>query len=63
MLECPSGVAPVSTSAANAKLQARFDLATCRECPDQNRCPVQADKHDGQFSHFQYTPTQAENQK
>ena len=63
VLECPSGVAPVSTSAASAKLQARFDLATCRECPDRNRCPVQADKHDGQFVRFQYTPTRAENQK
>ena len=67
VLECPSGVAPVSTSAANAKLQARFDLATCRECPDRNRCPVlcpvQADKHDGQFARFQYTTTRAENQK
>lgn len=50
VLECPCGVAPVSTSAANAKLQARFDLATCRECPERNRCPVQADKHDGQSS-------------
>ena len=63
VLECPRGVAPVSTSAASAKLQARFDLATCRECPDRNRCPVQADKHDGQFVRFQYTPTRAENQK
>jgi len=63
VLECPRGVAPVSTSAASAKLQARFDLATCRECPDRNRCPVQVDKHDGQFAHFQYTPTRAENQK
>jgi hypothetical protein len=24
---------------------------------------VQADKHDGQFARFQYTPTRAENQK
>lgn len=63
VLECPCGVAPVSTSAASAKLQARFDLATCRECPERNRCPVQADKHDGQFARFQYTPTRAENQK
>lgn len=62
-LECPSGIAPVSSSAANAKLQARFDLATCRECPNRNRCPVQADKHDGQFARFQYTLTRAENQK
>lgn len=35
VLECPNGVAPVSTSAATAKLQARFDLARCRECPDR----------------------------
>lgn len=63
VLECPSGVAPVSTSAANVKLQARFDLATCRECPNRNRCPEQADKHDGQFARLQYTPTRAENQK
>ena len=61
--ECPNGVAPVSTSAAEAKLQARFDLAVCTECPNRNRCPVQAEKHDGQFARFQYTPTRAKNQK
>lgn len=33
VLECPSGVAPVSTSAASAKLQARFDLATAGNAP------------------------------
>ena len=60
---CPNGVAPVSTSAAKAKLQARFDLAICRKCPNRTRCPVQADKHDGQIARFQYTPTRAKNQK
>jgi len=63
VLKCPSGIAPVSTSASAAKLQARFDLAACRVCPDRTHCPVQADKHDGQFARFQYTPTRAENQK
>ena len=60
---CPNGVAPVSTSASTAKLQARFDLAICRKCPNRTRCPVQADKHDGQIARFQYTPTRAKNQK
>jgi hypothetical protein len=63
VLACPNGVAPTSTSAASAKLQARFDLAICRECPNRNRCPVRSDKHDGKFARFQYTPTRAENQK
>jgi hypothetical protein len=63
VLKCPMGVAPVSTSAARAKLQARFDLAICRGCQNRNRCPVQADKHDSQFARFQYTPTRAQNQK
>ena len=63
VLRCPNGGAPISTSASSAKLQARFDLAICRECPDRARCPVQADKHDGQVARFQYTPTRAENQK
>ena len=63
VLKCPNGVAPVATSASTAKLQARFDLAICRECPERARCPVQAEKHDGQFARFQYTPTRAENQK
>lgn len=63
VLECPNGVAPVSTSASTAKLQARFDLATCRECPDRAGCAVQAEKHDGQFARFQYTPTRAKNRK
>jgi hypothetical protein len=63
VLKCPDGVAPVSTSAARAKLQARFDLAICKGCLNKDRCPVQADKHDGQFARFQYTPTRAQNQK
>ena len=63
VLKCPDGVAPVSTLAASANLQARFDLAICKVCQNKDRCPVQADKHDGQFARFQYTPTRAENQK
>lgn len=63
VLRCPNGIEPVSTSAATAKLQARFDLPTCRTCPDMQRCPMQTAKHDGQFARFQYTPTRAENQK
>lgn len=63
VLTCPNGIAPVSTSAARAKLQARFDLATCKECPNRGCCPVQADKQDGKFARFQYTPTRVENQK
>lgn len=30
VLQCPNGIKPVSTSAATAKLQARFDLSICR---------------------------------
>lgn len=63
VLRCPNDVEPVSTSLAKAKLQARFDLAICRTCPDKERCPVQAAKRNGQFSRFQYTPTRAANQK
>ena len=63
VLRCPNNVEPVSVSATNAKLQARFDLSICRECPDIQRCPVQAAKRDGQFSRFQYTPARAANQK
>jgi hypothetical protein len=63
VLACPNGIAPVSTSASRAKLQARFDLAICRECPDRACCPVQADRHDGQIARFQYTPARAENRK
>jgi hypothetical protein len=63
VLECPNGVVPVSTSASAAKLQARFDLAACRACPNRAHCPVQPDKHEGQYARFQYTPTRAENRK
>lgn len=63
VLECPNGIAPVSTFASAAKQQARFDLAACRTCPDRAHCPVQADKHAGQCARFQYTPTRAKNQK
>jgi hypothetical protein len=63
VLHCPNEIEPVSTSAARAKLQARFDLAICRECPVKALCPVQAHKHDGQFARFHYTPKRAENQR
>ena len=63
VLRCPNDVEPVSSSAAKAKLQARFDLSMCRKCPDIKRCPVQAAKRDGQFARFQYTPARAANQK
>lgn len=63
VLQCPNGIAPASTSIATAKLQARFELSQCRACPDMQRCPMQAAKHDGQFARFQYTPDRAANQK
>lgn len=63
VLKCPNGVAPISTSAASAKLQARFDLAICKWFQNRDCCPVQADKHDGQFAHLQYTPPRTQNQK
>lgn len=63
VVRCPKRVEPVSTSAAAAKLQARFDLSICRQCPDMRRCPVQAAKREGQFARFQYTPDRAANQK
>ena len=63
ILRCPNNVEPASASLAKAKLQARFDLAICRKCPDIQRCPVQAAKRDGQFARFQYTPARAANQK
>jgi hypothetical protein len=63
VVRCPKRVEPVSTSAAAAKLQARFDLSICRQCPEMRRCPVQAAKRDGQFARFQYTPERAANQK
>jgi len=40
VLKCPNGVALVSTSAASAKLQARFDLAICKGCQNKDQCPV-----------------------
>ena len=63
VLRCPNNIKPASASAAKAKLQARFDLSVCRKCPDMQRCPVQAAKHDGHFARFQYTPIRAANQK
>jgi hypothetical protein len=63
VLRCPNNIKPASASAAKAKLQARFDLSVCRKCPDMQRCPVHAAKHDGQFARFQYTPIRAANQK
>ena len=63
VLRCPNNVEPVSTSLAQAKLQARFNLTICRACSDKDRCPVQAAKRDSQFARFQYTPGRAANQK
>ncbi len=63
VLRCPNKVKPISVSGAAVKLQARFDLAICRKCPDMQRCPIQAAKRDGQFARFQYTPARAANQR
>ena len=63
MERCPAGQGPISVSAANVKLQARFDLAICRQCEDRHRCPVLADKREGNFARVQYTPARAANQK
>jgi hypothetical protein len=63
VLLCPNRVKPVSTSAATVKLQARFDLSICRQCPHKERCPVRAAKREGPFARFQYTPERAANQK
>jgi hypothetical protein len=62
VLECPNGVAPVSTCASAAKLQARSDLAACKAFDKAGR-PVQADKHDATSARVQSTPTRAKNQK
>ena len=35
VLRCPNNVEPVSTSLAQAKLQARFDLTICRACSEK----------------------------
>jgi len=63
VLRCPNDTKPTSTSAAKARLQARFELSDCRACPDMLRCPVQADKHDGSSARFQYTPVRVTNRK
>jgi transposase-like protein DUF772/DDE family transposase len=60
---CPNDIKPTSTSAAKARLQARFDLSNCRRCADVLRCPVQAEKRDGSFARFQYTPVRVANRK
>ncbi|NOX38938.1 MAG: transposase [Alphaproteobacteria bacterium] len=63
VLRCPNDIKPTSTSASRVRLQARFDLSDCRRCPDMLRCPVQADKYDGSFARFQYTPVRVANRK
>ena len=63
VLRCPNDTKPTSTSAAKARLQARFELSDCRACPDMLRCPVQADKYDGSSARFQYTPVRVTNRK
>ncbi len=70
---CPAGHRPASVSAAKAKLQARFDLSLCCHCKDRHRCPVSAksslaksslaNKRDGAFARFQYTPARAASQR
>ncbi len=63
VVRCPNGIAPSAVSAAKVKLQARFDLSVCRQCPIMRRCPVQAARHHGDFARFQYTPARAAYQK
>lgn len=37
---CPAGEEPISTSAGDKRLQARFNESTCRACPSLKHCPV-----------------------
>ena len=52
---CPAGHAPISTSAATTKLQARFDDATCAACPLREACLTQRSIQRGEGRRFQYT--------
>ena len=37
---CPAGYAPLETSVSKKRLQARFALNVCGQCPLQTRCPI-----------------------
>lgn len=52
---CPAGHAPISTSAASAKLQARFDDAVCSACPLREACLTNRSIQRGEGARFQYT--------
>ena len=55
--QCPAGHAPasVSTSANGANYQARFDAATCGNCPLRPQCPVQEPRNKtDRTTRFQY---------
>ena len=55
VLRCPAGHIPISTSVSPAKLQARFDPATCDACAMKDACPTRGDRKRGTGSRLQYT--------
>lgn len=55
VLRCPAGHTPISTSISPAKLQARFDPATCDACAMKDTCPTRGDRNRGDGSRLQYT--------
>ena len=47
---CPAGYAPLETSVSKKRLQARFALNVCGQCPLQTRCPIHG-KERLQYTH------------
>jgi hypothetical protein len=47
IVKCPAGHAPLSASASDKKIQARFDAAICQNCPLKMSCPANSDMKRG----------------
>ena len=51
---CPQGYAPIWSSVSETKIEVRFELKLCQDCPLREQCPGYRHLKDGK--RWQYTP-------
>lgn len=54
IIACPQGYPPDSSSVSNTKIEVRFDLSVCQDCPLREQCPGYQHLQTGK--RWQYTP-------
>lgn len=54
IIACSQGHSPDGSSVSNTKIEMRFDLITCKNCPLHEKCPGYQRSQSGK--RWQYTP-------